>query len=465
METIKAYIGSAGYRIGEPILRDIRFSVEAGEVILITGSSGSGKTTLLLALTGVLTNLLDGYVEGSIEIDGLNPLSPDGFTSIPGLVGVVLQDPEKQLAMPKVLDEVVFTLENLGYSETEYMGLAEKYLRNLGLWMKRDSHVEELSGGEKRRLTIASALVHNPKIMFLDEVTASMDPWGIASIRKYISRWRGDKSVVIIDHKARYFLDFVDKIYMVTDGRMKHVDTLDLLEGYGVDTSLKKRIENSESKRGPVKLYLEQVSIGYDTPIQRGINFSLRAGEVSCIIGPNGVGKSTLLKSIAGFIKPLEGTIKIVGSAFYVPQAPDSLFMFRSVSKELEEAYKKAGVYDGAAPDILGLYGLRGDVPPFKLSHGQRRLLANIIASIYSRDVILFDEPTTGLDLRLYLNVARQIRGLADGGRAVLIATHDPRLIIDICDRVFIMEDGVEEVGLEEAISYLERPVVADGEV
>ena len=463
MEAIEARIKEAGYKAGEPILRDINFNVSQGETILITGASGSGKTTLLLALTGVLTNLLNGYVDGSIDINGVNPLSVDGFTSIPRLVGVVLQDPEKQLAMPKVLDEVLFTLENLGYPDGESMNLAREYLKRLGLWEKRDFHVEDLSGGEKRRLTIASALVHNPEIIILDEVTASMDPWGISSIRRYIREWRGQKTIIIIDHKARYFLDLVDKAYVLDGGRLQPVDDVEILEEYGVDTSLKRRIERGDKAPGVTKLYLEGVSIGYDEPIQEGISFSLKAGEISCIIGPNGIGKSTLLKTIAGFIKPLNGYIKVNGRVFYVPQAPDNLFMFRSVAQELGEAFKKAGVDKDAVLDIEGLYGLRSDLPPFRLSHGQRRLLANIIASIYSKDVILFDEPTTGLDLRLYLNVAKQIRDLADGGRAVLIATHDPRIVLDICDRAFIMEKGVLEVDIEDAVSYLERPVMLDG--
>ena len=463
MEGINVRVREAGYRSGNPIIKDIDLHISRGEVILITGPSGSGKTTLLLCMTGVLTNLLDGYLEGSIDIYGLNPLSPEGFTSIPRMIGVVLQDPEKQLAMPKVLDEVLFTLENLGYPVEESRRRAEEYLKYLGLWDKRHLHVEDLSGGEKRRLTISSALAHDPEVIILDEVTASMDPWGISSIRRYIKEWKGKKTILIIDHKARYFLDLVDKAYVLYGGELTYIEDAKMLEEYGVDISLHKRVESRDAKPGITKLFLEDVSIGYGRPIQEGISFSVKAGEVACIIGPNGIGKSTLLKTIAGFIKPLNGNIKVNGRAFYVPQSPDSLFMFRSVDQELEESIKKAGVYRDAVLDIERVYGLRRDISPFKLSHGQRRLLANIIASIYSRDVILFDEPTTGLDLNLYVNVARQIRDLADGGRAILVATHDPRVIIDVCDRAFIMEDGLEEVDISSAVKYLEEPVIRNG--
>ena len=451
-------INEAGYRAGDIVLRDIAFRVSKGESILITGPSGSGKTTLLLALTGVLTNLLDGYLDGQVRIDGVDPISPDGFTYIPRYIGVVLQDPEKQLAMPKVLDEVLFTLENLGYEGDAAYEIAREYLEDMDLWSKRDSHVEDLSGGEKRRLTIASALAHNPMIILLDEVTASMDPWGISTIRRYIEGWRGEKTVIIVDHKARYFIDLVDKVYLL-DSQLMEVEDPDILENYNIDIMLKKRIDRSPSKPGDKKLILENLSIGYGEPIQTGVSLEVRAGEVACIVGPNGIGKSTLLKTIAGFLNPFDGSIYVDGKVFYVPQAPDNLFMFRSVSRELREAIKKAGASQDITSRLVDLYRLRMDIPPFRLSHGQRRLLANIIASIYSRDIILFDEPSTGLDLNLYMEVVKQIRDLADGGRAILISSHDPRILLDICDKAYIMESGVEEVDVDDALKYLEDPV------
>ncbi|MEL9998423.1 MAG: ATP-binding cassette domain-containing protein, partial [Sulfolobales archaeon] len=98
----------AGYRLGKTVIEDIKFSLSEGELLLIVGSSGSGKTTLLLAMTGVLNNLLNGFVDGYVDLFGINPLTPEGFTKVPKVVGVVLQDPEKQISMPTPADEVVF---------------------------------------------------------------------------------------------------------------------------------------------------------------------------------------------------------------------------------------------------------------------------------------------------------------------------------------------------------------------
>ena len=450
-------VRSVGYGNDTEILRELSFDVDKGSIVLITGPSGSGKTTLALSMLGVIPNLIEGWVDGKVDIDGLNPLSEEGFLNIPRKVGIVLQDPDKQIAMPRAYDEVLFTFENImGVSDSE---VVYRVLDWVGMGNKYFEYVENLSGGEKRRLTLASAIVHDPAILILDEPTASMDPWGIKIIRDFLKRIRGDKTVILIEHKARYFLDLVDSVYVLYNGYLYELNRFDgdISSLVDIDPILKPRFERSGRKLGERLLKVDNLAIGYDRPLSTGINFELHRGEISCIIGRNGSGKSTLLKTIAGYIRPLDGSINREGRTFYIPQEPDLTFMFKTVYEEVVESAKRVGTSPEAYMEDIGRIGIPIKQSPFKLSHGQRRWLANYIGRIYSSDILLIDEPTTGLDLKMYRMVVSQIIGLAERGISILIATHDPRIIMDISDRVYILDEYFRETDRTHAIEYLEE--------
>ncbi len=150
-----AWIREAGYG-KEPVLKSVGLRLEEGERVLVVGASGSGKTTMMLAIAGVIVNLLGGVTRGRISLAGIDPLTPTGFRQVPRVAGFVLQDPDKQLAMPTPLDEVLFTLENLGWGEEEASRRAREVLARFGLEGVELEWVENLSGGQKRRLTLAA---------------------------------------------------------------------------------------------------------------------------------------------------------------------------------------------------------------------------------------------------------------------------------------------------------------------
>ncbi|OYT40434.1 MAG: ABC transporter [Desulfurococcales archaeon ex4484_58] len=462
---IKARIIESGYKTGSPVLRDIDLFIKEGEAVLVTGVSGCGKTTLLLSITGVLKHLLYGYIDGSIRLADLNPLNQQDFYNIPRKIGVVLQDPEKQIAMPTPWDETIFTLENLGYPEEEAVKKTRETLRRYGLIDKAYQHVEDLSGGEKRRLTIASALIHEPSILFLDEPTASIDPWGIRSIREEVKGFRDrGLTTIIIEHKIKYFLDLVDRIVVMDHGRIHSIyenngvnDTvLDKLLGLGID-SRKAIVIDRERRLGEKLLEVRSLTIGYDKPLVRDIDLVLHRGEVLAIIGANGCGKTTLLKTLIGFIEPLSGEVVCKYKMFYVPQQPDYLFIKRSLEGEVRELYRKTGVDLEAIIDLMPWYERYSKLPPYRLSHGQRRWLSIVIAYTYSKDIILLDEPTTGLDYRLFRMLKKLIDDLRGRGVGFIIATHDPRVVGELADNVVLINSGgAEYIDRWRAVDMLE---------
>ncbi|MEB3860134.1 MAG: energy-coupling factor ABC transporter ATP-binding protein, partial [Desulfurococcales archaeon] len=162
---LDSIIEESGYKTGDPVIRGVRLRLHPGDSLLVVGESGSGKTTLLLSIIGALKNLLNGYTRGVSRVSGVDVLDPREFPRVAGKVGIVLQDPEKQIAMPTPFDEVSFTLENLGFGDEEVRERSMEYLRYFGLEAKAFAPVEELSGGEKRRVTLAASLAHSPDLL------------------------------------------------------------------------------------------------------------------------------------------------------------------------------------------------------------------------------------------------------------------------------------------------------------
>lgn len=476
-------ISKAGYRKNRPVIKDVNFSLSEGELLLIVGPSGSGKTSLILSITGVITNLLNGFVEGDVDLYGVNPLRPEEFLRVPKLVGVVLQDPEKQLVMPTPFDEVSFTLENLGFKVVQDFIMDS--LKKVGLESKAYSPIEYLSGGEKKRLCIAASIVHKPKLVIFDEPTANLDPWGLSEVVKYVRKLKEEgASVIVVEHKARYYLPIADKVMVITDGRQRLYLSRDYvlsnyeqltktLEDLGVDASRPKPpIKKGDLSDNPFEVVVKELWFKYPLNseyVLKGVNLSLRKGEVGVIVGRNGSGKTTLLKVISGLYKPARGLIKIGSyskikygrgkrtAVFYVPQEPDYIFVHGSVLKELQSCSRKLN--DLNFNEVPWINEVLNE-SPYNLSHGQRRWLSYLIAKLYDPYVVMFDEPTAGLDAKLFKQFVAWVRDFIGSGKTILIATHDVRLLYEVATSAFIMDDGVlRQVTVEEAIKYLEEPV------
>lgn len=434
---LEAEITRAGY--DEKTIMLGKVNVRAGEshVLLIAGSSGSGKTTLLLSLTGVLKHMLNGIVEGTISINGLNPLILEDFEKLPGNISVLMQDPERQLIFPTPIDELSTSLEAMGYPHVEALKQASILLNEIGLGDKVNVHVEDLSSGERRRLTLALIQVGDPPIYLLDEPSANLDPQSIALVRDTVKKWKNNgKTVIIVEHKIHYFKDLADEMYVLRGGRLEEFFVInDMLVNLP-------ECKPTNSPEGEVILEFEG-DIGYnDTPIVKNVEFKARRGELISIVGPNGSGKSTFLKTLAGFLKPVDGELNTcTRKYFYAPQNPDLVFVHRTVMKELESIARKTGKSLHELTYMYPWFMKILDKSPYQLSHGQRRLLELLIAFAYGEDLILLDEPTTGLDAQLYEYVIRELRTRVSKGSTIIVATHDPRLVLE-SSRVYVLESG-----------------------
>ena len=201
------------YPDGHKALKDINFSIDQGESICVLGPNGAGKTTLILHLNGILGNLT-----GEIEVDGLK-YTPENIGEIRKTVGVVFQDPDDQLFMPTVLEDVMFGPKNFGYTNEEAEKNALEALKMVGTIDSHDRAPHHLSFGHKSKVPIATVLASKPKLLVLDEPASNLDP---ASRRDLIEILINlDISIILVTHDLPMALEICERSLILNEGTIK----------------------------------------------------------------------------------------------------------------------------------------------------------------------------------------------------------------------------------------------------
>jgi energy-coupling factor transport system ATP-binding protein len=208
---------SYSYRIGRNLsvdaLRDVSFSVEPGELVLVLGATGSGKSTLMRICAGLLQ-----LEQGQATLDG----EPLVSATARGTVGLVFQDAESQLFADTLLEDVEFGPRNLGAEAKQARKVAERALSEVGLppAIYGDRSPFSLSGGEARRVAIAGVIAMAPRYLLADEPTAGLDASGRASVRALLAQARAHAGVVVVTHAAEEFLGMADRVVMLCRGEV-----------------------------------------------------------------------------------------------------------------------------------------------------------------------------------------------------------------------------------------------------
>ena len=202
-------------------LKDINLKIESNKFILLAGETGSGKTTFIRCLNGLIPQFYPGFYKGYVEVGKKNT----ELTQISNLsteVGIVFQNPENQLIAMNVEHEIAFGLENLGIPPDIIRSRIKEVVKLTEIEGLLDKAPYELSGGEQQRVAIASILVLNPKIIILDEPTASLDPLYAYKIMLLLKKIQKEKKITIIisEHRLDLVLPFVDQIILIKDGRI-----------------------------------------------------------------------------------------------------------------------------------------------------------------------------------------------------------------------------------------------------
>ncbi|WP_034475920.1 ATP-binding cassette domain-containing protein [Schaalia georgiae] len=463
-------------------LDGVDLRIEPGERVLVLGPSGSGKSTLMAGLAGLLGGEDEGEAKGSLVVDGAAP------ADLRGRIGLVMQDPEAQVVLARVGDDVAFGMENLGVPREEIWPRVSAATGAVGLDAAADHPTTALSGGQKQRLALASVLAMGPCLLLLDEPTANLDPVGVAGVRGAVERVldESEATLVVIEHRVDIWADLVDRVVVVLDGAIAADGPINevlacqarVLRDRGIwlpgddvaaEAGALPPLPAADSS-APV-LSARGLAIGYDpgAPVREDIDLDIARGASTCVVGPNGVGKSTLALTLAGLLPALSGTISatsshgapdrkgddphewssrdMLGRISMVFQEPEYQFVARTVRGELEVGPRAAGAsgpeLDALVDehlDALGLSSLAG-ANPMTLSGGEKRRLSVATALISAPDLLILDEPTFGQDRRTWLGLVRLLRGARERGTTLVSITHDPAFVAAMGDAVIDLSE------------------------
>ena len=413
-----------------PALQDISMQIEPGEAVLIRGASGSGKTTLLYCLNGLIPHIFAGSSCGSVRLNGFTPTETP-LHEIAQTVGTVFQNPESQIFMMRVEDDVAFGCENLCLPREEIISRRNEALHFMGLWDMRRTETFKLSGGYKQRLAVSSIYAMQPNVFLFDEPTTDLDGEGRKDFFKIIKglKDRG-KTVILVEHQYEDYLPLMDRVINMESGRIAENNA-------SAKTFLPAREAAALSSSSVISM--QQVCFGYNRKINvlDNINIMIRKGEIVAFCGDNGSGKTTLLKIISGLLQADQGEITILN--IHKP-ALESLvgrvgFLFQNPDEQLFAATVEEEIAFG--PDCLGrrtdveqyleIAGLKAHRlrHPQTISRGQRQILAVISIMAMEPEIIILDEPTTGLDNRTWHKLIDLLYDYADRGGTVIFSTHN----------------------------------------
>ena len=409
-----------------PAIEHVTLEVDAG-LTVVTGPSGGGKSTLLRVFNGLVPHFHGGRISGSAEVAGQDIITTP-TRKLARTVGFVFQDPELQTVYTTVDREVAFGLENMAVPAREIPGHVHEALAAAGAEHLAGRTVRTLSGGERQRVAIASALALRPRLIVLDEPTSQLDPEGAAMVFDAVDLLiQSGRAAVISSHRP---VKSAQSVFTVPTAWLPPQPA---------------HITPRTSPLGPQAWSLHKVSAGFgDRIVLDNVSLSGRQGEVVVLNGPNGGGKTTLLRLIAGSLAPLEGKVeRREGRIAYLPQNPTALLHRPTLREEVSLTLDRSK--ESEPPETilerLGLLAL-AQAYPRDLSTGERQRSALAAVLPGHPALVLLDEPTRGMDTAARHALVRLIGDLRDGGSAIVVATHDKELAEAIGDRTITVAEG-----------------------
>jgi energy-coupling factor transport system ATP-binding protein len=465
-----------------PSLRDVSLRIDEGEFVVLAGRSAGGKSTMLRAAAGLVPHFHGGTFGGRVTVGGMDTRE-HGPADIAVVAGSLFQDPEAQVVLTTVRAELAFPLENRGHGPAAVARGVEEAALALGIAHLLDRATTELSGGELQRVALGAALAGRPRLVLLDEPTSQLDPVAgdelIWLLRRLNEEW--GTTIVLAEHRLERCLPAADRVIALAEGAVAcdapppeflawaagaqpelQTPVARMFAAAGITpppagvkearAALRARgalpataaepVSGGEAPRRPGRRERRAAALAFDgvwherrggPAVLRGVDLALAPGERVALMGRNGAGKSTLLRHAAGLMAPTRGRVHAAGRVALLLQDPNDYLLHERVADE-------------ASPAALAAVGLEhlGDRHPHDLSGGQRQRLALAIVLDGGTPpaVVALDEPTRGMDRAAKAELAARLRGLAAGGTAIVVATHDTEFAAEVADRIVLLADG-----------------------
>lgn len=454
-------------------MRGLDLLIEPGERVLILGESGAGKSTLLHALAGVVGDD-EGESEGLLLIDGEHPVAHRGRT------GLVIQDPDSQVILERVGDDVAFGCENLGVARDEIWRRVRHSLDQVGLDVALDRNTSALSGGQKQRLALAGVLAMQPGLIVLDEPTANLDPEGVTEVRDAVIRVAESTgaTIVVVEHRVAVWSEVVDRVVVLAAGGGTIADgsPSDVLSRQGAQLAARgvwvpqfppPRPQRRQRQAQKTLLSTEGLTVGRGKhAVAQPNDLAILSSRAVAITGPNGSGKSTLALTLGGLLSPHGGAVVAssalaagvgehpirwksrelltrIGTVF---QDPEHQLLTSTVRAELEVGPRAlalpAAEIDARVDELLTRLRLDrlANANPFTLSGGEKRRLSVATVLATRPQVLILDEPTFGQDSRTWSELLALLAELVDAGSSVIAVSHDREFVDALADSTVVLK-------------------------
>lgn len=471
-------------------LKDVDLSADAGSLTLVCGASGCGKSTLMKALTGLVPQMTPGELDGVVRINGRN-LADVALTDVGHLCSSVFQNPRTQFFCDTVAEELAFCGENYGRERATLRQQSERAAKLMGISHLLERKLTTLSGGQLQKVALACALASGAPVLLADEPTSNLDPAAISEVRAALKVLKEQGlTIVVVEHRLHFLRDLADQVLLMEGGmvtrrwsgaeffsmgqaqrRSLGLRTLvdpgppetwvgqgqagrqEKQAGQGQADRQEKQAghqENREAAANPVRLSCRGLSFAYgDSPVFEGLDADFPAGQITCIAGANGVGKTTLVRVLCGLAAPSLGTISLDGvpasrktrrsACALVMQDTGRQLFSDTLAGELTIGASHASGQSGE--QLLADFDLAnlGERHPLSLSGGQKQRLVIAAARATGRPIVILDEPTSGVDVRHLDSITATLRRIADEGAAVIVVTHDGEFAAACADRLITL--------------------------
>ena len=491
------------YRGGErPALSGADFEVNPGEFVGIVGPTAAGKSTLIRSATGLVPRMLKGQFSGQVSLKG-ESIADRRVSELAGLAGTVFQDFEGQLFSTSVSRELAFGPENLNLDRKIIRERIERYASLVGIAHLMDREPQSLSGGQKQRLALASVLCLEPDLILGDEPTTDLDPLGKNRILDLLEEIADQgRGVALVERDSQRLLS-ADRLVVLENGSIVESGppeqvladpefcrrqgilppqtfelfaalglpdrprspekARDLLDQAGLKSKPGIKFEDRPEPTGPPLLTADNVSFAYPggPAVLEGLNLEIKAGEYLALLGSNGSGKSTFIKQLNALLTPTGGRMLFKGESVaeigparmgrrigFVFQNPDEMLFASNVFEEVAFGLRNYGFaqeeIESRVSEVLKTVGLSEaeKIDPFIMTKGDRQKLAVAAVLACEPEILVLDEPTTGLDAQEQDAMTTLLARLNRAGHTVIIVTHSVDLAAAQARRIVLLEKG-----------------------
>ncbi|MBU9840474.1 sugar ABC transporter ATP-binding protein [Rahnella aceris] len=458
---------------GFPALRQVDFTLEGGSVHALVGANGAGKSTLMAVLSGT-----HDHYTGQITIDGeaVNIRLPHHAREH----GIHLVQQEVDVALVPTLNVAEnIMLDRLSepghlHNWPQLYRQAQLLTEQLGLNISLRARIESCTLAEKQLILLARALSHKCRFLILDEPTAPLDQAESARLFALVRKLKAaGMAIVFISHRIHELRDICDRMTVLRDGRLVSDDSMDGLSNeHIIEKMIGHQLDDIYPPRRPPHSGETLLSIHgmHDKDKLRDISLRLHRGEILGIAGLAGAGKTELCKALFGATpsqvesgelngkpwKPKEPHLSVEQGLALVPEErrKEGIFIDENIPMNLsvtaDDTFSRWSIFNARqslswAKDIISRLGIRASGPMQKLarlSGGNQQKVAIGKWLRSESQVLIFDEPTKGVDIKAKTDVFRLIDGLAQQGKGIIYASGEFAELVGLCDRILVLWDG-----------------------